>query len=138
MPCTNGGGPSRLQSTRRVAAVAELGSLVEEAPMNAQLALTGGCYCARSATMRRSPLMRGLCYADVPAISSAPAIFSWRLTRGIQFTKGTPRSFKTKNDRPGSPTRHFCEACGVHLTASSERAADGCAHQVGTLDTPCV
>ena len=53
------------------------------------------------------------------------------------FTKGTPRSFN-KNDRPGSPTRHFCENCGVHLTARSERAPTAVLIKVGTLDDPSV
>jgi len=57
--------------------------------------------------------------------------------RSFQFTKGSPRSFN-KNDRPGSPTRHFCEACGVHLTARSERAPSAVLIKVGTLDDPSV
>lgn len=41
-------------------------------------------------------------------------------------------------DRPGSPTRHFCEACGVHLTARSEWAPAAVLIKVGTLDDPSV
>jgi hypothetical protein len=55
----------------------------------------------------------------------------------FQFTKGTPRSFN-KNDRSGAPTRHFCEACGVQLTARSELAPGGVLVKVGTLDDPGV
>jgi hypothetical protein len=53
----------------------------------------------------------------------------------MEFTKGTPRSFN-KGDRPWSPTRHFCEKCGVHLTARSERAPSAVLIKVGTLDDP--
>jgi hypothetical protein len=55
--------------------------------------------------------------------------------QGFQFTKGDPRSFN-KNDRRGSPTRHFCQTCGVHLTARSERAPGAVLIKVGTLDNP--
>ena len=57
--------------------------------------------------------------------------------QGFQFTKGSPKSF-TKKDHPWSPTRHFCETCGVHLTARSERAPSGVLIKVGTLDDPGV
>ena len=53
----------------------------------------------------------------------------------FQFTKGSPRSFN-KKDHPWSPTRHFCEICGVHLTARSERAASAVLIKIGTLDDP--
>jgi len=54
---------------------------------------------------------------------------------GFQFTKGTPRAFN-KKDRPGSPTRHFCLSCGVHLTARSELAPGAVLIKPGTLDDP--
>jgi len=57
--------------------------------------------------------------------------------QGFEFTKGAPRAFN-KNDRLGSPTRHFCPACGVHLTARSERAPSAVLIKVGTLDDPSV
>ena len=53
----------------------------------------------------------------------------------FHFTKGTPRSFN-KKEHPWSPTRHFCEICGVHLTARSERAQGAVLVKVGTLDDP--
>jgi hypothetical protein len=53
----------------------------------------------------------------------------------FQFTKGAPRSFN-KQDRPWAPTRHFCETCGVQLTARSERAPGAVLIKVGTLDDP--
>jgi hypothetical protein len=53
----------------------------------------------------------------------------------FEFTKGTPRFFN-KGDQPWSPTRHFCENCGVHLTARSERAPGAILVKVGTLDDP--
>ncbi len=43
-----------------------------------------------------------------------------------------------KRDHPWSPTRHFCEKCGVHLTARSERAPSAVLIKVGTLDDPSV
>jgi hypothetical protein len=55
----------------------------------------------------------------------------------FQFTRGNPRSFN-KRDTPWSPTRHFCEHCGVHLTARSERAPGAVLVKVGTLDEPSV
>jgi len=57
--------------------------------------------------------------------------------QGFQFTKGTPSAFN-KQDRPWSPTRHFCHVCGVHLTARSDRALDAVLIKVGTLDDPSV
>jgi hypothetical protein len=57
--------------------------------------------------------------------------------RGFQFTKGTPRAFN-KKDRPGSPTRHFCPTCGVHLTARSDLALGAVLIKIGTLDDPSV
>jgi hypothetical protein len=56
---------------------------------------------------------------------------------GFQFTKGSPKSFN-KQDRAGSPTRHFCPTCGVHLTARSELAPSAVLIKVGTLDDPSV
>jgi hypothetical protein len=55
----------------------------------------------------------------------------------FRFTVGTPRSF-TNKDHPWRPTRHFCEICGVHLTARSERAPTAVLVKVGTLDDPGV
>lgn len=55
----------------------------------------------------------------------------------FQFTRGNPRVF-TNNDHPWRPTRHFCENCGVHLTARSERAPSAVLIKVGTLDDPGV
>jgi hypothetical protein len=57
--------------------------------------------------------------------------------RGFQFSKGAPRVFN-KKDRPGSPTRHFCQVCGVHLTARSELAPGAVLIKIGTLDDPSV
>ena len=55
----------------------------------------------------------------------------------FKFTRGTPRSFN-KQKHSWSPTRHFCEVCGVHLTARSERAPGAVLVKVGTLDDPSV
>ena len=108
--------------------------------MNAKPTLTGGCYCGEIRYQCEDPpLMRGLCYCRTcQAISGgAGNLFMAVDAKGFQFTKGTPRSFN-KNDRLGSPTRHFCEACGVHLTARSERAPSAVLIKVGTLDDPSV
>lgn len=56
---------------------------------------------------------------------------------GFQFIKGGPKAFN-KLDRAASPTRHFCGACGVHLTARSDRAPSAVLIKVGTLDDPSV
>jgi hypothetical protein len=55
--------------------------------------------------------------------------------QAFQFTKGSPRAFN-KQDRHGSPTRHFSEVCGVHLTARSDRAPGAVLIKIGTLDDP--
>lgn len=63
--------------------------------------------------------------------------------QSFEFTSGTPKSF-SKNDRPRSPTQHFCEICGVHLTARSERAPSAVLIKVAThvpqkgKDSQCV
>src|SRR6266478_301396 len=89
--------------------------------MSTSLTFTGGCYCR-----------------TCQAISGGAGNFFMAVdAKSFQFTKGTPRSFN-KNDRPGSPTRHFCGACGVHLTARSERAPTAVLIKVGTLDDPSV
>src|SRR2546428_8026483 len=95
--------------------------------MSAKLTFTGGCYCGGIRYQCEGPaLLRGLCYCRTCQAISGGA--------GNLFT---PRSFN-KNDRPGSPTRHFCGACGVHLTARSERAPAAVLIKVGTLDDPSV
>jgi hypothetical protein len=55
----------------------------------------------------------------------------------FRFAKGTPRSFIDKS-HPWAPIRHFCETCGVHLTARSERAPSAVLIKVGTLDDPSI
>ena len=55
----------------------------------------------------------------------------------FQFKKGAPQAFN-KKDYPWSPTRHFCQICGVHLTARSELAPSAVLVKVGTLDDPSV
>src|SRR4030095_2993840 len=139
----NGGSTLLLQSARLVAAVAELGAFGKEEIVSAadamsatKLTFTGGCYCGDVRYQCEGPpLMRGLCYCRTCQMISGGAgnLFMAIDAQGFQFTKGSPRSFN-KKDRPGSPTRHFCEACGVQLTARSERAARGVLLKVGTLD----
>ena len=95
--------------------------------MDVKPTFTGGCYCGDVRYQCEGPpLLRGLCYCRTcQAISGgAGNLYMAVEAKSFQFTKGAPRSFN-KKDRPGSPTRHFCEACGVHLTARSDRALDG-------------
>ena len=83
--------------------------------------------------------MRGQCYClTCQMISGGAGNFFMAVdAQGFQFTKGNPGAFN-KKDRPGSPTRHFCQTCGVHLTARSERAPGAVLIKVGTLDDPSV
>lgn len=83
--------------------------------------------------------MRGQCYCLTCQMISGGAgnLFMAVGAEGFQFVKGTPRAFN-KQDRPGSPTRHFCQVCGVHLTARSELAAGAVLIKIGTLDDPSV
>jgi hypothetical protein len=83
--------------------------------------------------------MRGQCYCLTCQMISGGAgnLFMAVDAQGFQFTKGNPGAFN-KKDRPGSPIRHFCQTCGVHLTARSERAPGAVLIKVGTLDDPSV
>jgi hypothetical protein len=106
--------------------------------MNTVITFTGGCYCGDVRYQCESPaLMKGLCYCRTcQAISGGGGNYFMAVNaQGFQFTKGTPRSFN-KQDRPGSPTRHFCGNCAVHLTARSELAPTAVLIKVGTLDDP--
>src|ERR1044072_8862081 len=104
--------------------------------MSATNVITGGCYCGevRYECVETQPF-RGLCYCRTcQAISGgAGNLFMAVDSKSFQFTKGVPMSFD-KNDRPGYPSRQFCGACGVHLTARSERAPSAVLIKVGTLD----
>lgn len=102
------------------------------------ITFTGGCYCGAIRYECTGPaLMRGLCYCRTCQNISGGAgnFFMAVAADGFRFVKGTPGSFN-KNDRPGSPTRHFCATCGVHLTARSDRAPSAVLVKVGTLDDP--
>ena len=83
--------------------------------------------------------MRGQCLCLTCQMISGGAgnLFMAVDAQGFQFTRGTPGAFN-KKDRPGSPTRHFCQVCGVHLTARSERAPGAVLIKIGTLDDPSV
>ena len=101
---------------------------------------TGGCYCGEVRYECKGPaLMRGLCYCRTCQTISGGAgnLFIAVAADGFRFVSGTPSSFK-KSDRHGSPTRHFCPTCGVHLTARSELAPTAVLIKVGTLDDPSV
>lgn len=81
--------------------------------------------------------MKGQCYClTCQKISGGGGnLFMAVDSQGFEFTKGSPRAFN-KKDRPGAPTRHFCDVCGVHLTARSELAPGAVLIKVGTLDDP--
>ena len=101
---------------------------------------TGGCYCGDVRYQCEGPpLMRGQCLCLTCQMISGGAgnLFMAVDAQGFQFTRGTPGAFN-KKDRPGSPTRHFCQVCGVHLTARSERAPGAVLIKIGTLDDPSV
>jgi hypothetical protein len=108
--------------------------------MSAPNILTGGCYCGevRYQCVEGQPF-RGLCYCRTCQIISGGAgnLFMAVDAQTFQFTKGAPRPFN-KKEHPWSPTRHFCEICGVHLTARSERAPSAVLVKIGTLDDPSV
>ena len=100
----------------------------------------GGCYCGDVRYQCEGPpLMRGQCYCLTCQMISGGAgnLLMAVDAQRFQFTKGTPKAFN-KNDRRGSPTRHFCQACGVHLTARSDRAPGAVLIKIGTLDDPSV
>lgn len=104
------------------------------------LIITGGCYCKAVRYECRGPLtFRGQCLCRTCQIISGGAgnLFAAVDAATFQFTSGNPRSF-TNNEHPWRPTRHFCEICGVHLTARSERAPTAVLIKVGTLDDPSV
>jgi hypothetical protein len=102
--------------------------------------LTGGCYCgAVRYQCVESRQFRGLCYCRTCQMISGGAgnLFMAVDAQTFLFTKGAPRSFNTR-EHPWSPTRHFCDVCGVHLTARSDRAPSAVLVKVGTLDDPSV
>src|SRR5947207_14131450 len=102
--------------------------------------LTGGCYCGEVRYQCvEVQTFRGLCYCRTCQTISGGAgnLFMAVDAQTFQFTQGAPHAFN-KKDRPGSPTRHFCGICGVHLTARSERAPGAVLVKVGTLDDPSV
>ena len=102
--------------------------------------ITGGCYCGAVRYECRGPQrFRGLCYCRTCQKISGGAgnLFMAVDAQMFRFTSGSPRSF-TDNEHAWRPTRHFCDICGVHLTARSERAPSGVLIKVGTLDDPSV
>ena len=105
---------------------------------DAKPTLSGGCYCGEVRYQCEGPaLMRGQCLCLTCQMISGGAgnLFMAVDAQGFQFTKGSPAAFN-KKDRLGSPTRHFCQTCGVHLTARSELAPSAVLIKVGTLDDP--
>ncbi len=105
-----------------------------------KLTFNGGCYCGEVRYRCEGPSrLRALCYCRTCQMISGGAgnLFMAVDAPTFQFTQGDPKSFN-KADRFGSPTRHFCGTCGVHLTARSERAPGAVLVKVGTLDEPGV
>src|ERR1051325_2435188 len=101
---------------------------------------TGGCYCGEIRYECEGPqLLKGLCYCRTCQMISGGAgnLFVAVAAQTFHLTQCTPPSF-TNKDHPWSPTRHFCENCGVHLTARSDRAPSAVLIKVGTLDDPGV
>ena len=87
--------------------------------------ITGGCYCRAVRSEGRGPLhFRGLCLCRTCQMISSGAgnLFAAVDADTFKFTSGSPRSF-TNEEHSWRPTRHFCEICGVYLTARSDRAA---------------
>jgi hypothetical protein len=104
------------------------------------MSLTGGCYCgAVRYAAERPVLFRGQCLCRTcQRISGGGGnLFIVVDADGFKFTEGKPREF-VRTDRPEGPTRAFCGACGVHLTARSPKAAGVVLIKVGTLDDPSV
>jgi len=103
-----------------------------------EVIITGGCYCRAVRYECHGPQrFRGLCYCRTCQMISGGAgnLFTAVDAQTFQFTTGSPRSF-TNKDHPWRPTRHFCDICGVQLTARSERAPSAVLIKVGTLDDP--
>jgi hypothetical protein len=102
--------------------------------------ITGGCYCGavRYECVEGQPF-RGLCYCRTCQKISGGAgnLFMAVDAQTFRFTQGEPRAFN-KQDHAWAPTRHFCETCGVHLTARTARAPSAVLVKVGTLDDPAV
>jgi hypothetical protein len=100
--------------------------------------LTGGCYCRAVRYEFSGPLnFRGLCLCRTCQMISGGAgnYFAAAGADTFRFTTGSPRSY-TDEEHPWRPMRHFCETCGVHLTARSARAPTAVLVKVGTLDDP--
>jgi len=55
----------------------------------------------------------------------------------FRYTQGEPRRF-TREDVSDTPTREFCDKCGIHIAARSPKAPGGVIVKVGTLDDPSV
>lgn len=99
--------------------------------------LTGGCYCGDVRYQCEGPpLMRGqnYCLTCQKISGGAGNLFIAVDAQGFQFTQGMPRAYN-KGDRSWSPTQHFCQVCGVHLTARSDRAPGAMLIKVGTRST---
>jgi len=82
----------------------------------------------RRMLLRRRPLPcegptyeRPMLLPDVPSDFGGAGISSWRLRSGFPVHQGQPQILHRSIARGLRPT--FCEACGVHLTARSERAS---------------
>jgi hypothetical protein len=99
--------------------------------------LTGGCYCGAVRYAAEGPIrFRGqcLCRTCQKISGGAGNLFLVVDADRFAFTQAEPNTFS----RGGGPTRAFCGACGVQLTAQSPQAAGVVLIKVGTLDDPGV
>ena len=98
---------------------------------------TGGCFCNAVRYESEGPsLLNGLCLCRTCQKISGGAgnLFMAVDAARFRFTRGTPVAFS--RDAASSPTRHFCGACGIHLTARSPLAPGAVLIKVGSLDDP--
>ena len=102
--------------------------------------ITGGCYCgALRFEISGDIPMRGLCLCQTCQRISGGAgnLFAGVEASAFRYTQGEPRRFK-REGADNSPTREFCEKCGVHIAARSPKAPGGVIVKVGALDDPAV
>jgi len=104
------------------------------------MAITGGCYCGALRFEIAGDLpMRGLCLCQTCQKISGGAgnLFVGVEASAFRYTQGEPRRF-TREDSGDTPTREFCDKCGVHIAARSPKAPGGLIVKVGALDDPSI
>jgi hypothetical protein len=99
--------------------------------------MKGRCYCGEiHYRITADPVMKGQCHCrECQYISGGgPNFFMVVPEAGYEITRGVPRPFARK-DLENPRTRHFCPACGTHLTTRIP-GLDVVIVKVGTLDDP--